>query len=162
MIPELDSFLDFSWALRPSGIYFLLLRGDVQYVGKSLNVGVRVAAHRNNYRRHLRGLPPKMTNPEPIINFDAVRVLLAPKDRLDALEIQWIQRLNPPGNRQLNRQGPSVNLKKHGFFNHLLVIGTKRLEKEKQLSALIPKRQLRPHDNWLNRTRLIRGVSVNG
>lgn len=154
----LTSLPDFSWVLQPSGIYFLLLKGEVQYIGKSTNVAARLSAHRSNLIRHRRGLPPKMTDVVGPVNFDEVRVLFADRDRLDALEIQWVQQFNPPCNTQLNRGAPPPDLKKHAFYQNLLVIGQHRLAEEKKLTALIPKRgRKRPHDKWLGRTRLLRG-----
>lgn len=159
MLPELSAMLDFDWALRPTGIYFLLYHGQVQYVGKSINVPLRIAQHRNSLRRHLRGLPPRMNDDAVVVKFDAVRVFLASKDRLDALEIQWIQRLNPPCNTQLNR-AVKFELKKHDFYRDLVSLGTLREAAEKQMVRLRQVPSLVPYRRpTTQRVRLLTGRS---
>lgn len=159
LIPELEQMLDVSWQLEPAGIYFLLKKGEVQYVGKSTNVAVRVAHHRANLIRHRRGLPEKSPMPLPLVDFDQVRVLLCDRDELAAQEIHWIQRLNPPANTLLNR-AVKFDLKKHAFFSDLMDLGVVRLRKDKEIGRLRPVSALRsrPIDTILNRYRLIRSV----
>lgn len=157
MIAELYSAMDFSWALNPAGIYFLLLKGEVQYVGKSINVPLRIAQHRNNLRRHRRGLPRRMGDDAIVVNFDAVRVILCDRNSLDAQEISWIQRLNPPCNTKLNR-GIKYELKHHGFFTDLLAIGAARQKAESAVQLRsVP--SLQPGPKRHKSTTLLRGRS---
>ena len=64
------------------GVYLLLLRGRVVYIGSSLNMPTRVATHRTN------GRP-----------FDQVFYIATKANERDALERVLIRAINPPQNR---------------------------------------------------------------
>ena len=64
---------------RPScGVYFLIDRDEIVYVGQATNVHARVAAHTRNWKQ-----------------FDSYTYIPCPKEQLDALERHYIQRLQP-------------------------------------------------------------------
>lgn len=103
----------------PSGIYLLLMRGVVVYVGKSLNVYARVGNHYQNMARIRKGMRPyrdwqsslSMTE-WPL--FDEVQFFFAAPRELDKLELEYIQRYMPQHNKLLKRapqdirQSPAV------------------------------------------------------
>ena len=66
-----------------SGVYFLLYRDAVVYVGQSVDVVSRIAAHRVR--------PPAI--------FDGAAALALPSGMLDRAEAFFIQRFRPQGNR---------------------------------------------------------------
>jgi hypothetical protein len=68
-----------------AGVYFLFRRCSIVYVGKTKSVAARIAQHLGS--KH----------------FDAVVVMRVPEEMLSAIEMQWIQRLQPRLNRSLGR-----------------------------------------------------------
>lgn len=66
------------------GIYFLLSGEEVSYVGQSRDVMARLAHHRRS----------------PPAPFDAMAFQAFPPDQLDRAEAVYIDRFDPPGNRQ--------------------------------------------------------------
>jgi hypothetical protein len=70
------------------GVYLLLLRYSVVYIGESLNMPERVAAHRSN------GRP-----------FDQVYYIATTANQRAGLERILIRAINPPGNRRHRTNG---------------------------------------------------------
>jgi hypothetical protein len=64
------------------GVYLLMLRGQIVYVGSSLNMPVRVSDHRSN------GRP-----------FDRVFYIATVANQREALERVLIRAINPPQNK---------------------------------------------------------------
>jgi len=95
---QLAGFQDISQILN-SGIYALVSRGEVVYVGQSRGMLVRLYQHRNNARRHFRREPgwSKVKG----IAFDAVWVMPVPIGRLDEVEREMIARFRPRHNDRL-------------------------------------------------------------
>lgn len=65
-----------------SCVYFLLLDGEVRYIGKSVDLGFRLYYHRRNRN----------------IDFDEVAVWPVPEEHLERVEAFLIARFNPPAN----------------------------------------------------------------
>lgn len=70
--------------LRISGIYFIMHRGKIVYIGKSVNVMNRIATHE------------MITNKE----WDHVRVIPCPIDKLLHYEVRWIKKFKPEYNHR--------------------------------------------------------------
>lgn len=73
----------------PSGIYFLILRDEVMYVGKSKNVFRRIGRHLDEGKR-----------------FDSFNIVYAPEDKLADLERLYLNALVPPWNHTLEGPAP--------------------------------------------------------
>jgi len=101
-----DEFLDVSEVLA-SGVYALLSRGTVVYIGKSKCMLARVYAHRNRYANRRRGkdVPWWLEASIPAIAFDQIMVLPCSLDRLDRLEKEMIERYRPKYNERLKPSG---------------------------------------------------------
>lgn len=69
-----------------TGIYFLILGDEIVYVGKSSNVGARIAEHSSRGR-----------------DFDRFHVILCLPDEADDLEQNYIKAIRPKQNRQFVR-----------------------------------------------------------
>jgi hypothetical protein len=101
---EREGFEAFGHPQPGSGVYLLLWKGEVLYVGKSLNVFHRVGQHISGMRRHKKGLRPSKGKEEiPLIEFDQIKVKWVPIERLDAEEMKLIQRYLPEYNDLLKR-----------------------------------------------------------
>jgi excinuclease UvrABC nuclease subunit len=90
-----------------SGVYALVWRREVVYVGKSSNVLRRVYQHRNN-RLKVFHRDPGWTKIKAI-PFDDIWVMDVPYGRLDAVEAEMIARYRPRFN---DRLVPKVDLPK--------------------------------------------------
>ena len=99
---ELPGFVNVSQVLR-SGIYALVYRGEVVYIGQSRAMIVRVYSHRSNARR---ATPAWM--PIKGVVFDEVHVMPCPLDKLDELEYDLINLYKPRGNTNLKHRLPST------------------------------------------------------
>jgi excinuclease UvrABC nuclease subunit len=103
----MDEFKDFSWCLRPSGVYLLLLRGTVVYVGKSKNVASRLAEHYRSLVRYRKGKPNRPAQPWlDVVLFDQAKVKFCLEEDLDREEIVLIQRYLPQYNKLMKRPPP--------------------------------------------------------
>jgi hypothetical protein len=69
-----------------TGIYFLILGDEIVYVGKSSNVGARIAEHSSRGR-----------------DFDRFHVILCLPGEADELERRYIEAIRPKQNRQFVR-----------------------------------------------------------
>lgn len=106
----LVGFHDFGLPLSPSGVYTLVLRGVVVYVGKSLNVYARVGQHIWAMKRNKAGKRPYKNKAEyPPIDFDEVKVKWVPVHFLDREELALIQRYRPEFNTLENRPNIDVS-----------------------------------------------------
>lgn len=107
-----EGFTNASDLLRP-GIYILLHRGVVIYVGKSKKMLARVYTHENRYRQ--KRVKNKKAGldfiPVPGIQFDEVHVRPARLEDLDRLEAEYIDRFKPRYNTQLKRPGAPAELR---------------------------------------------------
>lgn len=74
-----------------SGIYFLIRRDEVVYVGKSVDVFRRIGKHNEDGR-----------------DFDGVSLLFAPAEQLDELEALYLAALVPPWNQSLATRGRKI------------------------------------------------------
>lgn len=99
----------FDFRYGPSGVYQLLLKGQVVYVGQSENVFGRIATHWVVMKRkkppshHHRARDEKYQQ----IKFDAVRVEWCAVEDLDAQELKLIQQYRPQKNKVMNRAAPA-------------------------------------------------------
>lgn len=98
----LDGFVDISSALR-CGVYALISRGEVVYVGKSKCMLVRIYSHRNAKRKS--GTLPSWF-PVKGIAFDEVHIQPCHPDHIDTLESTIINRYKPKFNTQLKTTLP--------------------------------------------------------
>jgi hypothetical protein len=101
---EREGFEPFGHPQPGTGVYLLLFKGTVLYVGKSLNVYHRIGQHISGMRRYKKGLRPAKGKEEvPLIEFDQIKVKWVPIWQLDAEEIKLIQRYLPEKNTLMNR-----------------------------------------------------------
>lgn len=100
-----EDFVQFSVIGGTSGVYLLLLKGEVVYVGQSLNVFARIATHWCNLQRVRRGKLPYSASfyDMAVFLFDEVRMKLCLVQDLDREELALIQRFRPKHNTLLNR-----------------------------------------------------------
>lgn len=96
----LEDFVDVSVLLGP-GVYALVRRGVVIYVGKSKSVYQRVYAHRTTAQRAARGKPIPTWLPIKGFVFDQVFVRPCALADLDACEAEMIERYKPRFNESL-------------------------------------------------------------
>lgn len=97
---ELAGFANISEILK-SGIYVLVLRGTIVYVGKSKNLYSRIYTHRSMYNRKRRGGAAPDWLPVKAIKFDEVHVRPCHVDLLDKLEYEMINLYKPKYNQML-------------------------------------------------------------
>jgi hypothetical protein len=87
-----------------TGVYVLMLKGTVMYVGKSLNIFHRLGQHVIAMRRHKKGkLPYKGKEELPFIEFDQIMVKWVPIAQIDAEEMKLIQHFLPERNDLMKR-----------------------------------------------------------
>ena len=81
---------------RETGVYFLLNKGEIVYIGQSVHVRTRVDMHRQ----------------EKKIEFDAVAYVLCDKKDLDFLESMYIYKFSPccNGNTQQGSKAAPVSI----------------------------------------------------
>jgi hypothetical protein len=105
--------------LHPSGVYMLVWRGRVVYVGQSINLFSRLARHRTNYENHLKGKRvPASGSPNEYraIAFDKALVKFCKREELDRLELELIAKHKPELNILLRDRRPiKIDLGKLGF-----------------------------------------------
>lgn len=103
----LEGALDLS-ALLQSGVYVLLHRERVVYVGKSRMVLKRLYAHRNLWERKRKGLRTLTRSNLKGIPFDQVYFYPCAIEELDSREFELIQRFQPRHNVQLKSPPPPL------------------------------------------------------
>lgn len=96
----LSGGLDLSAVLQ-SGVYILLHKGRIVYVGKSRMVLKRLYAHRNLWERKRRGLRRPGYTKINGVPFDKVMFHPCRYEELDALELKLIQEHRPQYNVRL-------------------------------------------------------------
>lgn len=97
---RLEGFTDISACLGP-GVYALVKRGVVIYVGRSKSVYQRVYAHRTTASRAARGKAIPTWLPIKGFVFDEVWVRPCRVEELDALEAEMINVFKPRYNESL-------------------------------------------------------------
>ena len=97
-----EGFTSVSDILR-SGVYALVYRREVVYVGQSKNMLVRIYSHRNAWGDKRRGANRQMPSWCPVkgILFDEIFVLPCATDKLNDLEREMIARYRPWHNIKL-------------------------------------------------------------
>ena len=118
MVGMMEGFADFSWCLRPCGVYLLLLRGKVVYAGQTTNIAQRLYTHCNRLQRARAG-KPKLFHEHPAVEFDEVKVKFVPERDLDKEELALIQRYLPERNKLLKRPSAGMDLSGFEFFQKL-------------------------------------------
>lgn len=98
---QIEGFHEAVRALAPSAVYLLVREGRVVYVGKSTNVYCRISGYYQDRQRLAKGLESRSGH--KVIPFDRVFVKFVPVHRLDAEEVELIQRFQPEHNVRLNR-----------------------------------------------------------
>lgn len=110
----IEDFLSFSISPAACGVYLLLYRGKVVYVGKSTNLFARIGQHYNNMLRVRKGLRPHygpgVTSNKVTVRFDQVKFKPCAKEDLDKEEIRLIQEFLPSHNVMHNRPIAPVKL----------------------------------------------------
>lgn len=96
----LEGALDVSLILKP-GVYALVRRGVVIYVGKSKSVYQRIYTHRTTANRKARGQAIPTWLPIQGFVFDQVFVWTCTLEELDALEAEKINLYQPRFNQSL-------------------------------------------------------------
>lgn len=100
-VMQLSGFIDASEILR-SGVYILIHRGVVIYVGKSKAMLTRIYTHRNLWASMRRGRAEvPWWIPIPGIHFDEVHIRPCALAQLDELEQAMIELYKPKYNMQL-------------------------------------------------------------
>ena len=105
---QLEGFTDVTTLLR-AGVYALVKRGVVIYVGKSKSLYARIYAHRHYANRAARGKTIPSWLPVKGLVFDAVYIRPCSLEELDHLEWQMINLYKPRYNQSLKnnlRPGP--------------------------------------------------------
>lgn len=98
---EVTGFINATEMLR-SGVYMLVLRGEVVYIGQAKAMIVRVCTHRSNARKTLPAwMPPSAKG----IVFDEVLIRPCPVHLLDSLEYDLINLYKPRHNIALKHNG---------------------------------------------------------
>lgn len=100
----LAGFEDFGRPHPGTGVYLLISKGEVLYVGKSLNMFHRIGQHVSAMRRHMKGLRPSKGKEEtPLLIFDQIKVKWVPLHEVDREEMKLIQRYLPEHNDLMKR-----------------------------------------------------------
>src|SRR6185437_576305 len=102
---QMLDFQDFSALLGP-GVYALVKRGVVIYVGKSRALYLRLYAHRNVARAAAKGKPIPTWLPIKGFVFDQVFVRPCALADLDRLEAEMIELYKPRYNESLKTRLP--------------------------------------------------------
>ena len=97
---QLEGFTDVTTLLR-AGVYALVKRGVVIYVGKSKSLYARIYAHRHYANRAARGKTIPSWLPVKGLVFDEVHIRPCALEELDALEHAMINRYKPHYNQNL-------------------------------------------------------------
>lgn len=99
---QIEGFMEISEALK-CGVYVLVSRGAVVYVGKSKCMLVRIYSHRN--AKSKRGTLPSWF-PVKGIAFDEIHICPCHPDLIDKLEYDMINRYKPRFNDRLKNSLP--------------------------------------------------------
>lgn len=105
MIP--DGFVDVSVIIR-SGVYLLLWKGEVVYVGQSERLSSRVNSHVYSQGKHRKQMLGNRTIKGPV--FDQVCVMRVLTSDLDRVEKELISRYQPRYNIMHRQKKIPVNI----------------------------------------------------
>ncbi len=109
-VEGLEGFEGFGYPHPGTGVYVLIGKGEVLYVGKSLNLFHRIGQHVTAMRRHKKGLLRyKGKEDTPFIEFDQIMVKWVPIHQIDAEELKLIQRFLPEYNEKMCRPNIDVS-----------------------------------------------------
>src|SRR5438270_14040848 len=100
---QIEGFTDVSQVLR-SGVYILLHRGVVIYIGKSKTMLNRIYTHRSMWGAKARGKVPSWMPVKGIL-FDEVFIRPCALDVIDQLELEMINLYKPKFNTRLKSPG---------------------------------------------------------
>ena len=100
MALAIEGFEDVTTLLR-SGIYILVKRGVVIYVGKSKSLYSRIYTHKHFANRGAKGKAVPSWLPVKGMQFDEVHIRYCHVDQLDALEYETINKYKPHYNTNL-------------------------------------------------------------
>ncbi len=103
---KIEGFVDATEVLR-GGVYVLVHRGEVVYVGKSKRMLNRLAAHMSAWSARRREKMPYLIAKMGIY-YDEVHIRPEHPDRIDAVEQAMIDLYRPRHNTQHKRQGPTT------------------------------------------------------
>ena len=93
---ELEGFVDFSALLKPA-VYALVRRGEVVYVGQSVEPIARVYTHRSGWHRKVKIIAGRVKKVKGIV-FDAIWLMSCSQSQLDSLEVEMIRKYQPRHN----------------------------------------------------------------
>lgn len=102
----MDGFVDASTMLQ-GGIYILLHRREIVYIGKAKSFLARVYTHRSTWSRTRKGDKLAHWLPTKGIMFDQFFIRPCRPDLVDALERELIAKHNPKHNTQLRTKTTS-------------------------------------------------------
>ena len=100
---KIEGFIEVSTILR-SGVYILVHRGVVIYVGQSKTMLSRIYTHRSMWGQKARRKVPDWMPVKGIL-FDEVFVCPCPLDKLDEFELDMINLYKPKFNIRLKAPG---------------------------------------------------------
>ncbi len=92
--------------LLASGIYFLLWRGEVMYVGQTKTMFIRLYAHCSGRKKRRMKLGGRMILG---VVFDGIRMIPLPPSDLDRVEREMIEWYQPKYNDRM-RSGPKLSI----------------------------------------------------
>ena len=128
-----------------TAVYLLFWKGQVVYVGQSVNVYERIVTHRNKMNRRMAGkrMDGYATRGRKIIWFDKWRIIPCARGELSKRERELILLYNPIGNdkiKNVNRKNKgevSIGdlIKSAGLQDAIWITG---LRSEKELKSLQP------------------------
>lgn len=101
---RIDGFTDISQCLR-AGVYLLVAKGVVIYVGKSRAIIARINAHRRKWIDKRKGRKDSDFIPIPGLLFDEIHIKTCMVEELDNLEREMINLYKPKYNIQLKIPG---------------------------------------------------------
>jgi excinuclease UvrABC nuclease subunit len=105
VVDKMEQFIDVSVMLRP-GVYALVKRGVVIYVGKAKQLYSRIYTHRNVAGRAAKGQKIPTWMPVKGFVFDEVWVRPCRVEDLERLETEMINLYKPRFNESLKHHGP--------------------------------------------------------
>lgn len=104
-MPTLEGFTDVTPILR-AGVYALVAKGVVIYVGQAKALHNRITTHRQQAARGARGQKLPEWLPIRGFVFDEIHVRACRVEDLDRIEAEMINRYKPRYNQSLKRGGP--------------------------------------------------------
>lgn len=108
-MPEEEGFVDFT-VLMHCGVYMLLRKGEVVYVGQSKSVGERLRTHCRQRKGGVRGSGLFANKIKVGFSFDEIQVRACMLGELDDLERAMIKKYQPKYNVKLKNPQPSLEL----------------------------------------------------